>query len=248
MAVVTTAPYMPLYFLGCFFPWSVLSVLAVVRLWSRPAPGAARRWRSLGLRGAMLQGAAIFVIVTIAVYSLSASKRADYAATAVAPGALLAAWWLLHAPPRLAVLAPWAAPVVTGFVLGVHTLVNQLQPAAPRRDFGDAISRFSRDADSHLRMAPAPVVFWASQYTLPASYFGSEGRIGASEIRQLLETQSPFWIFVGTHGKPPVTLLERWIEKWPQWTFTETCRSQQLPRIDVWPEQVVLYRVEPPRP
>ena len=158
IGVVRTAPYMPLYYLGFFFPWSVPSVLAVVRLWSRPAPGAPRRWQELGSRGAMLHGAVIFVIVTVALYSLSASKRADYAAVAFAPGSLLAAWWLLEVRPRLAVRAPWAAPVAAALVLGAHTVFNQLQPDTPQRNFGDAISRFSRDAETHLRAAPAPVV------------------------------------------------------------------------------------------
>jgi 4-amino-4-deoxy-L-arabinose transferase-like glycosyltransferase len=247
VAVVTTAAYMPLYYLGYFFPWSVLSVLAVVRLWSRPAPGAARRWRGLGWQGAMLQGAAIFGILTIALYSLSASKRADYAAAAVAPGAILAAWWMLKAPPRLGVIAPWAAPVATGLVLGVHTLVNQLQPQAPQRGFGDAIGRFNCEAETHLQTAPAPVLFWAAQYTQPACYFGSEGRIGVPAIRQMLREQSPFWIFAGRSSEEPVTLLDWLPEQCPRWTFTEACRSQELPRTDVWPVQIVLYRVDPPR-
>jgi 4-amino-4-deoxy-L-arabinose transferase-like glycosyltransferase len=247
IAVLTTAPYMVLYYLGFFFPWSVLSVLAMVRLWSRPAPGAVRRWRELGARGAMLHGAAIFVIVTVALYSLSASKRADYAVVAFAPGALLAAWWLLEVPPRLAIRAPWAAPIAAALVLGAHTVFNQLQPEAPQRDFGDAISRFSRDAERHLRAAPAPVVFWASQFTLPESYFGSEGHTGPKSVREMIGTRSSFWIFAGRRTEPPITLLD-WLPKArPRWTITEACRSPRLPRADVWPEQVVLYRVDPPR-
>jgi 4-amino-4-deoxy-L-arabinose transferase-like glycosyltransferase len=240
IGVITTAPYMVLYYLGFFFPWSVLSVLAMVRLWSTPARGAARRWRDLGACGAMLHGAAIFVIVTVALYSLSASKRADYAAVAFAPGALLAAWWLLEVPPRLAGRAPWAAPAA-------HTVFNQLQPEAPQRDFGDAISGFSRDAETHLRAAPAPVVFWASQFSLPESYFGSEGRTGAVSVREMIGTRSPFWVFAGRRTEPPLTLLDWLPEARPRWTITEACRSPRLPRTDVWPEQVVLYRVEPPR-
>ncbi|MHC4100350.1 MAG: ArnT family glycosyltransferase [Planctomycetota bacterium] len=247
IAVLTTAPYMVLYYLGFFFPWSVLSVLAMVRLWSRPAPGAARRWRDPGARGAMLHGAAIFVIATVALYSLSASNRADYAAVAFAPGALLAAWWLLEVPPRLAGRAPWAAPVAAVLALGAHTVFNQLQPEAPQRDFGDVISRFSRDAETHLRAAPAPVVFWASQFTLPESYFGAEGHTGAASVRRMLRTQSSFWVFAGRRTEPPVTLLDWLPEARPRWTITEACRSPQLPRTDVWPEQVVLYRVDPPR-
>jgi 4-amino-4-deoxy-L-arabinose transferase-like glycosyltransferase len=247
IAVVTTAPYMVLYYLGFFFPWSVLSVLAVVRLWSRPAPGSARRWRDLGSTGAMLNGAVIFVIVTLALYSLSASKRADYAAIAFAPAALLAAWWLLEVPPRAAARAPWAVPAAAGLALAVHTVFNQLQPEAPRRDFGDAISRFSRAAETHLRAAPAPVVFWSSRYTLPACYFGAEGRAGSVAVRDLVRARGPFWVFGGRRTEPPLTLHDWLTEKRPGWTITEACRSPRLPRVDVWPEQVILYRVEPPR-
>jgi 4-amino-4-deoxy-L-arabinose transferase-like glycosyltransferase len=246
IAVLTTAPYMVLYYLGFFFPWSVLSILAMVRLWSRSAPGAARRWQDLGARGAVLCGAAIFVIVTLALYSLSASKRADYAAVAFAPGALLAAWWLQEVPPRLAVRAPWLAPAVAALALGAHTVFNQLQPEAPQRDFGDAIGRFCREAETHLHAAPAPAVFWASQFTLPESYFGSEGRTGAESVRELIRARRSFWIFAGRRTQPPVTLLDWLPEARPRWTITEACRSPRLPRTDVWPEQVILYRVDPP--
>jgi 4-amino-4-deoxy-L-arabinose transferase-like glycosyltransferase len=247
IGVVTTAPYMPLYYLGFFCPWSVLSVLAIARLWSRPAPSAARRWQGMGSRGAVLHGAAIFVIVTIALYSLSASKRADYAVAAFAPGALLAAWWVLEVLRPLAARALGAVPIAAGLVLAVHTLVNELQPHAPRRDFGDAIGRFSRDAETQLRASPAPVVFWASQYTLPRSYFGSGGHAGAEAIDRMLGTRSPFWVFAGTNDRPPVTLLDWLPERGPRWTITEACRSQRLPRTAIWPEQVVLYRVDPAR-
>ncbi|MHC4717531.1 MAG: ArnT family glycosyltransferase [Planctomycetota bacterium] len=246
IAVLTTAPYMLLYYLGFFFPWSALSVLAVFRLWSRPAPGAARRWRDLGSRGAMLHGAAIFVIVTVAIYSVSASKRADYAVVAFAPGALLAAWWLLEVPPRLAIRVPWAAPIAAALALGAHTLFNQLQPEAPQRDFGDAISRFSREAETRLRAAPAPVVFWASRSTLPECYFGAEGRVGAVAVRDMIRARGSFWVFAGRRTEPPITLLDWLPERRPEWTITEACRSPRLPRVDIWPEQVVLYRVDPP--
>jgi 4-amino-4-deoxy-L-arabinose transferase-like glycosyltransferase len=246
LGVLKTAPFMPLYFLGFFFPWSLFSVAAVVRLWSRPDPGAPRRWRGLGTCGAMLHGAAIFVIATIVLYSLSASKRADYAVVAFAPGALLAAWWLLYAPPRLAVRVPWLVPVAAGIALAVHTAVNELQPNAPQRGFGDAVAGFAREAEAHLRTAPtAPVVFVADRSALLRSYFGAEGNIGARTARALIKERCSFWLFAGRREDSMVPVVNGLRQRPESWSVTEACRSRRLPRSEIWPEQVLLYRIEP---
>jgi 4-amino-4-deoxy-L-arabinose transferase-like glycosyltransferase len=246
VGMLTTAPYMPLYYLGFFFPWSLLSILAAVSLWSKAAAGGQRRWRTLGPGGAMLHGAAIFVIVTLALYTLSASKRADYGSVAYAPGALLAAWWLLRVPPRLGSTVPWLAPVGAALVLAVHTIVGELEPNAPYRGLGDAMSSFSRDAETHLRAAPAPVVFWASQHALPQAYFGADGHHGVAAVRRMLTGRRPFWLFAGRRREPPLTVLDWLPQRRPRWTLTEACRSRRFGPCGVWPEQMVLYRVDPP--
>jgi dTDP-4-amino-4,6-dideoxygalactose transaminase/4-amino-4-deoxy-L-arabinose transferase-like glycosyltransferase len=247
VGVLETAPYMALYYLGFFFPWSFFSIMAMISLWSRPTPGAPRRWREMGSRGAMLNGAAIFVIVTIALYTFSASKRADYDAVSFGPGALLAAWWLLYAPGRLAVRAVWFAPVAAALVLTAHTIVNQLQPNSPCRGLGDAINRFSRNAETHLRAAPAPVVFLVDGTVLPQSYFGAEGHRGPTAMSQMIDERRPFWLFVDrSDGAAPG--MFGWLQRHRgKWRLFEACRSEKMPPTNVWPQQMVLYRVEPVR-
>jgi 4-amino-4-deoxy-L-arabinose transferase-like glycosyltransferase len=245
VGVLTRATFMPLYYLGFFFPWSFASIAAVDSLWRRPAAGVPRRWRGLGPCGAMLQGAMIFVVVTVVLYSLSASKRADYLAVAYPPGALLAAWWILDAPGRLGAAARRLAPVAAALVLAVHTVVNQLQPNAPHRGIGDCMQRFCREAEAHLRADPAPVVFRPRRYVLPKCYFGSESPDGSVDERRLLTEGQPFWLFAGweTDRTPGVVA---WLEQLGSTcTVTEVCRSAEVPASDVWPRQMVLYRVAP---
>jgi 4-amino-4-deoxy-L-arabinose transferase-like glycosyltransferase len=245
IGVLTRVTFMPLYYLGFFFPWSFASIAAAVRLHRRPAPSAPRRWHALGSCGAMLRGAAVFVVVTLVLYSLSASKRADYIAVAYAPGALLAAWWLLEAPGRLAAVGLRLAPVAAALVLAAHTVVNEMQPNAPQRGVGDVMRRFCRDAETHLQADPAPVVFRPRRYVLPHSYFGGWAPGGKAEIRRLLEEQRAFWLFASQQGGKPHAAVQWLSQLTASCTIAEVCRSVQVPATDVWPEQMILYRVEP---
>ena len=73
---------MPLYFLARFLPWSILAIVAIIALWQREKGTAERRWRGLGGPGGRcgrcLQGAALFTIIVVAMYTFTAGKRADY--------------------------------------------------------------------------------------------------------------------------------------------------------------------------
>lgn len=85
--------HMPLYYLSRFLPWSILSIFAMIELYRRQSgeqrPTADRlRW--------WLNAAVVMLIIVIAFFSLSTGKRAAYIASVYGPGALLAAWWVLH--------------------------------------------------------------------------------------------------------------------------------------------------------
>jgi 4-amino-4-deoxy-L-arabinose transferase-like glycosyltransferase len=245
IGVLTRATFMPLYYLGFFFPWSLASIAAAIRLRRRTAPGAAPYWRRLGPCGAMLRGAVLFVVITIVLYSLSASKRADYIAVAYAPGALLAAWWLLDVSGRWAAAGLRLAPVAAALVLSAHTIVNELQPNSPYRGLGDVMSRFCREAETSLRADPAPVVFRPPRYALPRSYFGGWTPGGRAEVRRLLEARRAFWLFASCEAGKPHAVVG-WLSRLSATcTVEEVCRSVEVSGSDVWPEQMVLYRVEP---
>ena len=246
IGVLTTAPYMVLYYVGFFAPWSLCSVAAVVVLWRRV--GGSRRWRSLGPRGAVLWGAAIFIFVNLAFYTLSASKRADYLAAAYVPGALLAAWWLSAAPPRLGRAAPWLVPATVIAVLSIHTAVMRLEPNAPQRGFGDAINRFIADAETHLRAEPAPTAFWVVDSSHLQSYLGLTAKDDRASVERLIEAGRPFWLFAGAPDDPAQVVRELLRRTRSGATMTEACRSEYLTWNQHWPGKVTLYRVDPGQP
>jgi hypothetical protein len=194
IALLTTAPYMAWYYAARFEPWCIFSTLAMVMLWWRVRSTGRRRWRELGRAGMVLQGALVFVFVTMAFFSFSAGKRADYLAPVYPMGALLAAWWLIESPPRIGVRAPWLAPVCAVFMLTGLTIHNQRQMSAPTLGYGDAIMTFVRESDQRLRTRPAPVVFWMSGHLVVRSLLGADGPGGPDEVREAGGAGRPFWL------------------------------------------------------
>ncbi len=112
------------------------------------------------------------------------------------PGVLcmLAAWWLIEAPPRIGVRAPWCAPVCAVFMLTGLTIHNQRQMSAPISGYGDAIMTFIRESDQRMQARPAPVVFWMGGDLVVRSLLGAAGPGGADQIRQASRNGRPFWL------------------------------------------------------
>ena len=144
--------HMPLYYLSRFAPWSILSTLAMVALWSRGAAGTAKRtryWQEITHgAGAWLHGAAILVVLIVALFTLSTGKRADYIAAAIPPGSLLAAWWLLRIPPRWGITAPWLAPAAA--VVGESVVAFELALAFLEKFGGDSLDEIMRNYQGYL--------------------------------------------------------------------------------------------------
>ena len=232
IALLTTAPNMLWYYLSRFEPWCIFSILATYGLWTRG------RWRSLGQGGVTLHGAAIFVVVMIATYTLVAGKRADYLAPAYPPSDLLAAWWLLQGKPWRRWLPVVCAPVI----LAALTVHNTLESAAPFRGFGNTISEFVRDAEMHIEADPAPVVCWITGYTHMESFLGYTGDIDEHAVAEAAATGRPFWLVVGRWG--PMTPEQRLHHFGIDITLTEACRSRLAPYSKYWPLEAVLYRAE----
>ncbi|MCH8153285.1 MAG: hypothetical protein IH830_13045, partial [Planctomycetes bacterium] len=241
--------HMPLYYLSRFAPWSILSILAMVALWSRGAAETAkptRYWQEIAHgAGAWLHGAALLVVLIVALFTLSTGKRADYIAAASAPGALLAAWWLVHVPPRWGIKVPWLAPAVAAVVLASLTIYDQLQVPAPQRGSGDAINRFIKQAEEQMLADPRPVAFWGTRGTHLQSYLGYAGKDGSDPLRRLLDSGGPFWLVAGGAEQPPSAVVD-WLGEYdPQRKISEVCRSARLNPRPIWLEQLVLYRVDP---
>ncbi|UCD75045.1 MAG: hypothetical protein JSV91_14825, partial [Phycisphaerales bacterium] len=251
--------HMPLYYLVRFAPWSILSILAMVELWKHdPRKESGQIWRGIGRSGYWLMSAAVMVFVVVGLFTLSASKRADYIAAAFAPGSLLAAWWLLRAGPRLGEYLPWLASAAVGVCLGAMTVVNQRQSAAPEPGFGDQIMAFARQARAEIENQSGPVVFWNAG----ASHL--QAMLGASELdcppsmpparddpvlrarvesytaalrRQIIEDGRPFWLLEGRATDRQMTFA-RWLQAENIIAVVRPqTRSAELPRGDDWPEQ-----------
>jgi hypothetical protein len=229
-----------------FLPWSVLSIMAMASLWGRSARGGPRRWRTMGDAGALLHAAALFVTIIIVTYTLSAGKRADYIAAAYAPGALLAAWWLLQSAPH----RTWLGPAGAAATLIVMTVFNQLQHRAPSREYGDEIMTFARRAHAVMSADPRPVAFcWTFdthiQAVLGYSQIDHNGQTEYETLLDLIDRGQPVWIVVGRRDREPQE-FEGWLRKRREGlVITPVVRSAELPRAHSWPERMTLLAIEP---
>jgi len=245
-ALLTGAPDMLLYYVVRFLPWSIASVLAIIALWRRTGgPDRMRRWRSLGLPGPYLHGAAVFAIVVIALYTLSAGKRADYIAAAFAPGSLLAAWWLLCEPPLLARRVWSLAPCIAAVVLALLTVVNQLEPRSPVRGFGDEILAFARRASRQIDSEPLPVEFCWSGCTHLQAVMGYSQPDGTQAVHELVDAGRDCWVVAGTESSPPIDFGTWFSRRRANVQVTPVVTSAALPREHCWQRQVTLYRIGP---
>ena len=244
--------HMPTYYLLRFAPWSVLSILGMIVIWSRTGNASAkesrpRRWTTLGRTGAWLNGAAVFVVIIIVLFTLSTGKRADYLAAAFVPGALLGGWWVRQLPERFNRAGTLIAQFGAIVVLATMTVVNQLplrtDEAPPR--FGDAINDFIHEAEQYLQAQPGPVVFWAVGETHLQGHLGYSEKAGSAALRARLEAGGPFWLIAGRQIQLPLTVGDWLRERRYEVDLSQICRSDELPRANGWPGVVGLYRVEP---
>ncbi len=243
IALLSTAPYMVWYYAARFEPWCLFSTLAMVMLWWRVPSTGHRRWHELGRAGSVLHGAVIFVLVTIAFFTFSAGKRADYLAPVYPAGALLAAWWLLEAPPRIGVRAPWCAPACAVFMLTGLTIHNQRQMSAPMPGYGDAIMTFIRESDQRLQARPAPVVFWTRGHLVVRSLLGAAGPGGGDQVREAGREGRPFWLIA---RRTEFNVVETWLRAGDvDGVVTEVHESSQLQTGDSPIGDLIMAFIEP---
>ena len=236
IALLTTAPNMAWYYMARYEPWCIFAILAAGRLWTRTEATGPRRWRSMGHTGVALHGAAIFVVLMIATYTLVANKRADYLAPAYPPSSLLAAWWLLQGPSWRRWLPILCAPLV----LACLTIYNTREPAAPFRGLGNTITDFVSLVDARVEADPAPIVCWITGFTHFESFLGYTGDTDEHAVAEAAETGRPFWLVVGRWG--PMTTEQRLHHFGIDVDITEACRSRLVPYSKYWPLEVILYR------
>jgi 4-amino-4-deoxy-L-arabinose transferase-like glycosyltransferase len=246
MAIIKQLPSMTLYFLSRFVPWSILTVIGMVVLWSRVEKNGPRRWRTLGTTGQRLHGGALFIVLTVGIYSLSAGKRADYIAAAFGPASLIAAWWLISVShPRA--WAPWLAGIGSAVLLVAIPRFNYFALERPEAALGDGIMAFAHDAADRVRADPAPMVFVETGTSQLQAIVGASTAEGQETFRRQLEAGVPFWAFVGTGSRTPRRATRRLVRQCDGWRLEERHASQRFDDTVYagWPRQVLLLRVEP---
>ncbi len=237
IALLTTAPNMVWYYMARYEPWCIFAILAAGRLWTRGSASGPRRWRSMDRTGVVLHGAAIFVVLMIAMYTLVANKRADYLAPVYPPSSLLAAWWLVQAPSWRRWLPVLCAPLV----LAGLAIYSTRALAAPFRGFGSTITEFVSLVDARVEADPAPIVCWVTGFTHFQSFLGCTGDTDEHAVAKAAETGRPFWLVVGRWG--PRTPERRLRDAGIDLDLTEACRSRLVPYSIYWPLEMTLYRV-----
>jgi 4-amino-4-deoxy-L-arabinose transferase-like glycosyltransferase len=238
IGLLTTASYPVVYYLVRFAPWSIISIVAMGAMWRRPG------WRALGRNGAVLHGAALFVVSAVVIYTLTASKRADYVAAACGPGALLAAWWISSGPAWISKRHGWLMAATSALVLSGITALNELELKAPQRGFGDDLMAFIHEAEGYIRAEPMPIAFWSGGNTQLHAFLGYTGRGEDLDAYWLFAAREPFWLFAGRRANPPET-VHSWVPELLDAGLVEACRSPRMARTSSWPEQITLYRVVP---
>lgn len=254
MAWITTSLYMPAYFLLRAAPWSALTLVAMLLLWRRdrrqggitPAP---RTWRALGGRGAWLHAAAVWIVLIVVTFSLSAGKRADYIAAAYPPAMLLASWAWLRLAHRLMRsellwrLVPTSAAALT---LSLLVVANALEWGAPVKGVGRAYGEFISAARRTIEAQPLPLIVTSTGGSHVQAFFGLSEPETAQSLNKSLRAHERFWLIAGDRPRTaqgegldvPSFAARRGAQA------TLVLRSIELPRTADWPGGLTLWRVE----
>lgn len=243
----TSLPHMPYYFLTRMAPWSVFAILAIVHLWRRNMSPSLRNWRVIETAdGRWLQACAILIVLTIAIFSLSTGKRADYIAACMPPAALLAAYWLLRVRADVANVAPYVGVALAAITIGAMAAVERRQPLAPSPNYGNEIRAFIRCAHDAITQRPLPVAFYDAGPSHLQAFLGFSEIDGPAAVQQLGELNQPCWIIEGPHavGERNAAWLLR-DASGREWMLTAKCTSEPSVAGPAWPGAMTLWLAEP---
>ncbi len=239
---LSEAHYQSFYFTTRFVPWSFVAAIGAIAMWWRrrtrgDAPlSALERWMWASL---------LFVLIVVGLFSLSVGKRADYVAVAYPQTALLAAWWLLHVWPRIALRLPWLTPLAAALNLASISIYDHKQIWAPIPGFGDAIKTFVDDASKAMAAEPMPVLNCSAGQSHLQAVLGIAEDDQRRQVPEMIDGGRPFWVLAGRTQNAPHE-FDRWLrQRRLPTTAEEVVRSAELPRSHGWPAQVTLWRVTP---
>ena len=198
-----------------------------------------------------MRSAAVLVLTVVALFSLSASTRADYLAPAVPQASLLAAWWMREFRRESRVERPWLPALFAAITLATLTAINRLEVNAPAKGFGDEINRFIDRCASHLELEPDPVGFWRVGSEHGGLHLHAFLGLSQSEdLRglksQLADLTGPQWIIAGLRDDAPRTFHEWLALRTGSFEVRQVEQSKMMPQgRSAYPRQLTLYRVDP---
>lgn len=222
--LVLTLPYMPLYFVTRFLPWSIVPVLAAA--WWCRTKTRTRLCHAAGdispLLGAWLWSSATWIIVLLIVFSSTAAKRADYIASVFIPGALLTAVLIERIGPR--VLRSWLVAVQVGgmgtlaaLAIHAHTL-----DYSARYPLADSLRDFSQKVRERIAQEPLPIELYRVGAAPLQSYLFLSQPDDDIAITRRIERGEAFWL---VSRQPYLAELKgRWGGL--GWRFAEILRSE----------------------
>lgn len=245
-------PYLSFYFITRFLPWTIFAILATWVMWRNRqrtviGPSSANPTRAPDL---WMRAAAMFMLLTIGLFSLSVGKRSDYVAIAYPQTALLAAWWLQRDSTREFLLGfkltpPIAATTLAALSLAFVSYYDHQQIWAPQPGFGNAIRQFVDESTTAMAARPSPVLNVSAGQTHLQAVLGIAEADQRREIANTIELGEAFWVIAGRTQNAPHE-FDLWLRqrRMPA-TAEAVVRSTELPRDAGWPGQVTLWRVTP---
>lgn len=246
--LLSTVIYMPLYFVTRFLPWSILPTFLAFQ-WLRT--GSRTRWREkIGPVAAdsafWLRSACLWIVLILVAFTFSASKRADYIASAFVPGSLLAAFLVSRLAPQVTRLwVPASAAVAAATLLTLTGHAHTLDYSA-RYPLTDVLHAFAREAEEQMNASPLPLAFYQIGPSPLQSLLFRSQQDDESQLTPLFAEGKPFWLI---SRQPYLAELKG---KWEAsgdagWIFTAVVESIPTKGSENSPLfQAVLLQVTPP--
>ena len=249
-----TLPFMSVYFLARFLPWSPFAIFSMMRVWSRhseiqrPIGHGDAESRETKEQWRWLFAASILIVLTIIIFSLSMGKRADYLAICYPQAAILAAWGIQTGWTFKSRVAIGIAPTLASLTFAIMVWVNLDQSKAPSPDFARGITRFIDECTAEIKTDPLPIpCCWMGTTQLQAMLGLSQGP-ELIKAGDLIRAGQSFRVFLAWRALKPKEYMDRIHQAYPEVKVEEVVRSEDLPFAKGWVGRISMYQITPLAP
>jgi 4-amino-4-deoxy-L-arabinose transferase-like glycosyltransferase len=244
ISLLTTAWAMPYYFLVRGAPWSALAVAAMVVLWLRRRRDANRS----AVEDRLLRAAAVWLLLVLGFFTLSAGKRADYIASAYPAASILAGWLLARysGSIRRALATGFGLAAASLFFLVLADWREWASPYPP--GYGRSSARFVERAREIIGADPRPLAFWRISDSSVQTLLGANQPDSTDELARMFRRYARVWLVAGARdagddGRAIDVEREEKLERF-RLTLTPMLTSDDVEGGTLWPRTVTLYAVE----